>query len=90
MTISVNIDGWPYKVTFSGTIDIGRMNGTDDVGFRISSDDGKVFTVEVDEEAVKRRQELLKTVFDRMGFLFWHGLEPVVRFTPKSLPWEGL
>ncbi len=72
MTIQVWIDGWPFKVTFTGAIEIGRM--PDDLTVRFSAD-REAFTVEQDTEALEENRRKISEIRSR----YWHGMLPRFR-----------
>lgn len=57
MTLTVHIDGWPYRINFSGTLDVQRLD-SGDVAVRKASDDATV-KVELDEEELARSRKFL-------------------------------
>ena len=64
MTLTVNIDGWPYQITFTGRIEIARCWDCSAVAVRLVSDDATV-QVRLDLEETRRQQEVLREVLDR-------------------------
>jgi hypothetical protein len=60
MTLTVWIDGWPYAVAFTGTVDIARTD-TNDVAVRRVSDDA-VVSLSVDQAALDDNREKLSAV----------------------------
>lgn len=58
MTLTVHIDGWPYRINFSGTLDVQRLE-SGDVAVRKASDDATV-KVELDEEELARSRKLIR------------------------------
>ncbi len=48
MTIQINIDGWPYQILFSGTIDIERMYDGETVAIRSNRKTVQWFAPRVD------------------------------------------
>jgi hypothetical protein len=56
MTITATIDGWPYSISFGGTIDIERLS-TGDVAIRRVSP-GEALSVELDLAELKRNRDV--------------------------------
>ena len=57
MTIRVNIDGWPHRVTFTGGVDIERMWDGETVAVR-----GEGVKVELDWKELERQRERITEV----------------------------
>ncbi len=81
MTIQVWIDGWPFKVTFTGTIEIGRV--PDDLTVRFSADK-EAFIVEEETEALEENRRVVAEVKSR----YWHGKLPAISLPPSDYPWR--
>ncbi len=58
MTIKLRIDEVPFIVSFSGVLDIGRMNSTEDVAIRKASEGTCIWGVSLDAKAVDKQAEI--------------------------------
>jgi hypothetical protein len=67
MTITATIDGWPYSISFGGTIDIERLS-TGDVAIRRVSP-GEALSVELDLAELKRKRDVVHKI--RAEFERW-------------------
>ena len=63
MTLTVWVDNWPFKVEFTGTVDIARIGGG--VAVRKASDDATVI-VKDDHEAWLLRESVVHKIERRM------------------------
>ena len=59
MTATFNIDGWPYRIEFTGAIEVARMD-SGDVAVRVASEGAVVKSIELDEVEIARQSEVLR------------------------------
>lgn len=76
MTLTVHIDGWPYRISFCGTIEIAPMWESEHVAIRRMSDDARIGSVELDEETLQKERETIAKVRSecRDWVAFWDQL----------------
>jgi hypothetical protein len=63
-SVTVRIDGWPYRIEFSGTVEVQRLD-SGDVAVRRVSDNATV-KVELDEERLEESLRLFRSIEERM------------------------
>lgn len=62
-SIRIRDEGWPYEITFSGRIEVQRLD-SGNIAIRKVSDDSTV-SVRLDEEELERHREVLRAVRQR-------------------------
>jgi hypothetical protein len=71
MTFTIHIDGWPYRVSFTGRIDIARCWDSPDVAVRLASEGARV-VVELDWKALEFQKSTVRKIYEQeRNFRWW-------------------
>jgi hypothetical protein len=70
MTILIHVDGLPYRISWSGTMEISRnTHEASTVLVGAASDDFKLLEISLDNKVLRRERRLLKQVYKRYAEL---------------------
>jgi hypothetical protein len=88
MTLTIHIDGWPYRVSFTGRIDISRCWDSPDVAVRLASEDARV-VVDLDWKALEFKKSTVRKIMERERDFRWSFETRMMELNQRMLgTWE--